>query len=193
MLRQLARRAFGKRSLRGTTVLSVRKDGKVGLIGDGRVCLGSTIFKNNVVKIRRITPNVLCGFAGSTADCLALLELLEKEFERFPKQTLRVCISLAKQWRTDRMHRHLQCDMIVCDPNLTIIINGHGDAIEIDEGAAAIGSGGMYALAAARALLDVSGLSAKDVAHRAMNIAADLCVYTNKHLTYEEISLPPAL
>jgi len=182
-------RYFSKKILRSTTILCVKKDNITTLIGDGQVCLGHVRFKENAVKIRRISQNILCGFAGATADCLALLELLEKEYEKFPQQTLRVCISLAKQWRTNKQHRNLMCDMIVTDPNCMIMINGQGDAVEIDDKVVAIGSGGPYAHAAAKALLDIPGLSSRDIAFKAMNIAADMCVYTNKHFTCETIGI----
>ncbi len=187
MFKWVSKRLFSYSEFYGTTILCVRKDRKLTMIGDGQVCLGHTRFKSNAVKIRRISPNILCGFAGSTADCLALFELLEKEYERFPKQTLRVCISLAKLWRTNKQHRNLMCDMIVADPNLVMVVNGQGDAIEIDEGVVAIGSGGSYAQAAAKALIDIPGMTAKEVAFKAMNIAADMCVYTNKNFTFEVI------
>ncbi len=187
MLERIARRLFSHSPFRGTTVLSVRRDHRVAMIGDGQICLGHTKFKSNAVKIRRMSPNILCGFAGATADCLAMLELVEREFEKLPGQTLRVCVSIAKLWRTSKMHRNLLCDMIVSDPQLTIMLNGQGDAIEIEDGVIAIGSGGLYAAAAAKALLDVPGMTARQVAQKAMNIAADLCIYTNKEFSIEEI------
>ncbi len=189
MLGRVARRLFSssRHSYHGTTVLSVRKDNRVVMIGDGQVCLGQTKFKSNAVKIRRISPNILCGFAGGTADCLTMFDMVEQEFEKLPKQTLRVCVSIAKQWRSNKAPRNLLCDMIVCDPKLTIVLNGQGDAIEIDEGVVAVGSGGLYAQAAAKALIDIPGMSARQIAEKAMNIAADLCIFTNKEFSIQEI------
>ena len=126
--------------------------------------LGPTVFKNTAKKIRRITPNVIAGFAGSAADSLTLIELLEKEFEKYPDQTLRACLNLAKQWRTDKVHQRLQSDILVSDQEMTILVDGTGNCIEIEEGVVAIGSGGLYAQSAAKALLEIDGLSAEDIA-----------------------------
>eukprot|EP00347_Sterkiella_histriomuscorum_P010889 403374534 len=173
---------------RSTTILNVRKGDKVCMVGDGQISLGHTVFKNNARKLRRIQDNVICGFAGSAADCLALLELLEKEFEKHPGQTLRACLSLAKMWRTNKMHQTLQADMLVSDKEITCLVDGSGNCIEIENGAVAIGSGGLYAQAAATALLDVEGMDAEQIARKAMKIAADLCVYTNH--THSTLVLP---
>lgn len=121
----------------------------------------------------------MCGFAGSAADCLALMELLEKEFEKYPGQTLRACLSLAKQWRTNKIHQQLSADLIVSDPDLTVLVDGSGNCIEIEDGIVAIGSGGLYAQSAAKALIDIEGLSAEEIVTRSMKIAGDLCIYTN--------------
>ena len=189
MLKWLTKRCFGKRSFKGTTVLSVRKDKKLAMIGDGQVCFGHTKFKTNAVKIHKISPNILCGYAGNTADCFALLELLEKEYEKYPRETVRVCMSLARQWRTNKMTRNFNCEMIVSDPLVTVLLNGQGDAVEMEGGVVAIGSGGLYAQSAAKALIDIPGLSAKDVAHKAMSIAAELCIFTNQNFSIEEVDI----
>ena len=128
-----------------TTVLNVRKGNSVAMIADGQISLGPTVFKNTAKKLRLINENTVCGFAGSAADCLALIELLEKEFERYPGQTLRACLSLAKQWRTNKIHQSLSADLIVSDPNITVLVDGSGNCIEIENGVVAIGSGGLYA------------------------------------------------
>jgi len=130
----------------------------------------------------------MAGFAGSAADCLALLELLEKEFEKYPDQTLRACLNLAKQWRTDKIHQRLSADMIVSDSEITVLLDGQGNCIEIEEGVVAIGSGGLYAQSAAKALLDIEGLSAMDIALKSMRIASELCVYTNDVFTIESLN-----
>ena len=187
MYKWLSLRRFSKtHHLRGTTILCVKKNNQIAMIGDGQICLGPTRFKTNAVKIHKMQPNILCGFAGGTADCLALLELLEKEYERTPGETLRVCINLAKSWRSSNK-KHLSCDMIVVDPKVMLLINGQGDAIEIDDGVLAIGSGRLYAHAAAKALIDIEGMIAKDIAHKAINVAADMCIYTNKNFSMEII------
>lgn len=157
------------------------------MIGDGQISLGPTVFKTTARKVRKLTPTVMTGFAGSAADCLALLELLEKEFEKYPDQTLRACMNLAKLWRTDKIHQRLQCDIIVSDPEITILLDGSGNCIEIEEGVVAIGSGGLYAQSAAIALLDIDGMSAEDIALKSMGIASNLCVYTNSNFTVEKL------
>ena len=170
-----------------TTVLNVRKGNKVVMIADGQISLGPTVFKNTAKKLRRIQDNVICGFAGSAADCLALRELLEKEFEKYPGQTLRSCLSLAKQWRTNKMHAQLSADLLVSDPEITVLVDGSGNCIEIEDGLVAIGSGGLYAQSAAKALLDSDILSAEEIANKAMFIAGELCLYTNHNTVMETL------
>jgi ATP-dependent HslUV protease subunit HslV len=172
----------------GTTILCVRKGGQVAMAGDGQVSLGQTVVKGNARKIRRIAGGkVLAGFAGATADAFTLLERLEAKLERFPDQLERACVDLAKDWRTDRYLRRLEAMMIVADKTVTLVITGNGDVLEPVGGIAAIGSGGNFALAAARALAD-SDHNAEAIARKSMKIAADLCVYTNEELTVELIA-----
>ena len=169
----------------GTTILSVRKGGKVVIAGDGQVSVGQTIMKGNARKVRPLGDgHVIAGFAGATADALSLFDRLEQKLERFPAQLSRACVELAKEWRTDRALRRLEAMMIVADARETLILTGTGDVLEPEHDVCAIGSGGNYALAAARALYPhVSG--AEDIVRQAMDIAADICVYTNRNLTVE--------
>jgi ATP-dependent HslUV protease subunit HslV len=172
----------------GTTILCIRRDGAVAMAGDGQVSLGNTVIKGNARKVRRIGGGaVLAGFAGATADAFTLLERLEAKLERFPSQLERACVELAKDWRTDRYLRRLEAMMAVADRDRSFTLTGNGDVLEPEDGVIAIGSGGNFALAAARALMDVPGLSAEDVARRAMKIAADICVYTNHALVVETL------
>jgi ATP-dependent HslUV protease, peptidase subunit HslV len=172
----------------GTTILSVRRNGTVAMAGDGQVSLGQTVIKGNARKVRRIgNGQVLAGFAGATADAFTLLERLEAKLERFPNQLERACVELAKDWRTDRYLRRLEAMMAVADRSHSYTLTGNGDVLEPEDGVIAIGSGGNYALAAARALMDQDGLDAEQIARRAMAIAADICVYTNRNLTLEMI------
>jgi ATP-dependent HslUV protease subunit HslV len=172
----------------GTTILCVRRDGAVTMAGDGQVTLGQTVIKGNARKVRRIGDgSVIAGFAGATADAFTLLERLEAKLERFPNQLERACVELAKDWRTDRYLRRLEAMMAVADADRSFTLTGQGDVLEPDDGVIAIGSGGNYALAAARALLDVPELDAEAIARRAMKIAADICVYTNYSLVVETI------
>ncbi len=172
----------------GTTILSVRRDGQVVIAGDGQVTLGQTVIKGNARKVRRIgNDSVVAGFAGATADAFTLLERLEAKLERFPNQLERACVELAKDWRTDRYLRRLEAMMIVADAEHTYTLTGNGDVLEPEDGVVAIGSGGNYALSAARALMDIPDLSAEEIARRAMKIAADICVYTNHSLIVEVI------
>jgi len=175
-------------SWHGTTILSVRKDGKVVVAGDGQVSLGQTVIKPNAKKVRRLGADgkVIGGFAGSTADAFTLFERLEAKLERFPGQLTRACVELAKDWRQDRYLRRLEAMMIVADDTTTLILTGTGDVLEPNDGIAAIGSGGNYALAAARALAD-QPLDAETIARRSMKVAAEICVYTNDNLTVETI------
>jgi ATP-dependent HslUV protease, peptidase subunit HslV len=177
---------------RGTTILAVRKGGKVVIAGDGQVSVGNTVMKHGARKVRRIGPSgsVLTGFAGSTADAFTLFERLEAKLERFPGQLLRACVELAKDWRTDKYLRQLEAMLICADTTGTYVLTGAGDVLEPDHPVAAIGSGGGYALAAARALFD-QDLDAETVARKAMAIAADICVYTNGNLTVETLEIEP--
>ncbi len=169
----------------GTTILTVRKGGKVVIAGDGQVSLGQTIIKGNARKVRPLgTGAVIAGFAGATADAMTLFERLEAKLEQFPLQLTRACVELAKDWRTDRYLRRLEAMMIVADAKVSLVLTGTGDVLEPEGGVIAIGSGGNYALAAARALVD-SDMSAEDIARKAMKIAAEICVYTNGNLTVE--------
>jgi len=174
----------------GTTILCVRRGGQVAMAGDGQVTLGQTIIKGNARKVRRIGPGdtILAGFAGATADAFTLLERLEAKLERFPGQLERACVELAKDWRTDRYLRRLEAMMAVADRDRSFTLTGNGDVLEPDDGIIAIGSGGNFALAAARALIEVPDLSAEEVARRAMRIAGDICVYTNHSVVVETIS-----
>ncbi|KPF73713.1 peptidase [alpha proteobacterium AAP81b] len=172
----------------GTTIVSVRKGGRVTVAGDGQVSMGPTIMKPNAKKVRRFGPggSVIGGFAGATADAFTLFERLEAKLERYPGQLTRAAVELAKDWRTDRYLRRLEAMMIVADKETTLVLTGTGDVLEPVGGMAAIGSGGNFALAAARALGD-SEHDAETIARRAMGIAAELCVYTNDQLTVETI------
>jgi ATP-dependent HslUV protease subunit HslV len=172
----------------GTTILSVRKDGQVVIGGDGQVSLQNTILKPSARKVRQLAGGkIIAGFAGSTADALTLLERLETKLERHPGQLTRAAVELAKDWRTDRYLRRLEAMMAVADAETSLLLTGQGDVLEPDDGLIGIGSGGPFALAAARALVDVEGLSAEAIVRKAMAIAAGICVYTNTHLTLEVI------
>ncbi|WP_370690616.1 ATP-dependent protease subunit HslV [Parvibaculum sp.] len=171
----------------GTTILSVRKDGRVAIAGDGQVSMGDTIMKGNARKVRPLGKgDVIAGFAGATADAMTLFERLEAKIEQYPGQLMRACVELAKDWRTDKYLRRLEAMMIVADAQVTLVLTGNGDVLEPDGGVVGIGSGGNYALAAARALTD-SDLGAEAIVRKAMGIAADICVYTNNNLTVEVI------
>ena len=175
-------------AVHGTTILAVRKDGQVVVGGDGQVSLQNTVLKPNARKVRRLAGGkIVAGFAGSTADALTLLERLETKLERHPGQLTRAAVELAKDWRTDRYLRRLEAMMAVADAEVSLLITGTGDVLEPDDGLIGIGSGGPYALAAARALLDVEGMTAEAIVRKAMAIAAEICVYTNTHLTLETI------
>jgi ATP-dependent HslUV protease subunit HslV len=173
----------------GTTIIGVAKGGKVAVAGDGQVSLGQTVIKGTARKVRRLAPGgheVVAGFAGSTADAFTLLERLETKLEASPGQLQRAAVELAKDWRTDKYLRNLEAMLIVTDGAALYVITGAGDVLEPEHGIAAIGSGGMYALAAARALID-SDLDAEEIARRALAIAAEICVYTNANVTVETI------
>ena len=172
----------------GTTILSVRKGGKVVVAGDGQVSLGQTVIKSNAKKVRRLGDgSILAGFAGATADAFTLFERLEAKLEAHPGQLARACVELAKDWRTDRYLRRLEAMMAVADRDVSLVLTGTGDVLEPEHGLIGIGSGGSFALAAARALMTVEALDARAIAERAMNIAADICVYTNRNLAIEEL------
>ncbi len=169
----------------GTTILTVRKKGRVIVAGDGQVSMGDTVIKSSARKVRPLAGGqVIGGFAGATADAFTLFERLEAKLEQYPQQLMRACVELAKDWRQDRYLRKLEAMMIVADKQTTLVLTGTGDVLEPEGGVAGIGSGGNYALAAARALMDTE-FDAENVARRAMGIAADICVYTNNSLTVE--------
>lgn len=172
----------------GTTILAVRAEGKVVIAGDGQVTMGPVMVKSNARKVRRLAGGrVISGFAGATADAFALFERLESKLEQYPDQLTRACVELAKDWRTDKYLRRLEAMMAVADKNVSLILSGTGDVLEPEDGLIGIGSGGSYALAAARALATVPGLSAEEIATRAMKIAANLCIYTNTTITIESL------
>lgn len=172
----------------GTTILAVRKDGRTVIAGDGQVSMGQTIVKGAARKVRTLAGGkALAGFAGATADAFTLIERLEAKLEQYPDQLARACVDLAKDWRTDRYLRRLEAMLLVADRNGIFTVTGVGDVLEPEYGVAAVGSGGNYALAAARALLDHTDLDAEAIARRAMAIAADIDVYTNGNLTVEKL------
>jgi ATP-dependent HslUV protease subunit HslV len=175
-------------ALHGTTILSVRKGGRVVVAGDGQVTLGNTVMKSNAKKVRRLSKGeVIAGFAGATADAFALFDRLEAKLEQHPGQLARACVELAKDWRTDRYLRRLEAMMAVADRQVSLIVSGTGDVVEPEDGIIGIGSGGPFALAAARALVDVDGMDAEAVARKAMAIAAGICIYTNDSVTLESL------
>ena len=177
-------------SMHATTIVTVRKGGKVVIAGDGQVTLGqATVMKGNARKVRRIGKNqdVICGFAGATADAFTLLERLEAKLEQYPGQLTRACVELAKDWRTDKYLRQLEPMMLVADKSVSLAVTGNGDVLEPELGVMAIGSGGNYALAAARALYDIVD-DAEEIARKAMGIAADICVYTNHNIVVESMN-----
>jgi ATP-dependent HslUV protease subunit HslV len=174
--------------LYGTTILSVRKNGKVAIAGDGQVSLGSTVLKSNAKKIRKLGDgSIIGGFAGATADAFTLFERLESKLEQYPHQLMRACVELAKDWRTDKYLRRLEAMMIVIDKNVSLVLTGNGDVLEPEDGITGIGSGGNFALAAARALAPIEGMEAEEVVKKSMKIAADLCVYTNSNIIIETL------
>jgi ATP-dependent HslUV protease subunit HslV len=174
--------------MHSTTIICVRRENKVALAGDGQVTLGDTIVKHNAKKIRRLyNEKILAGFAGSSADSFALFSRFEAKLEQFHGNLSRAAVELAKDWRTDRSLRHLEAVMIVADDKNTFLIAGNGDLIEPDDGLIAIGSGGPYALAAARALMKFTNLAARQIAEEAMQIAGRICIYTNDTVSVEEL------
>lgn len=180
--------------VRNTTVLAVRKNDTVTIVGDGQVTQGSTVVKSNARKVRRLgtEKKVVAGFAGATADALTLIDRLESKIDEFPDQLLRACVNLAKDWRMDKHLRRLDASLLVCDASISLYVTGNGDVLETPDGIIAIGSGSPYAIAAARALIDNPDLSAQDIAHRALSISADLDIYTNSGFVTETISSPDA-
>lgn len=175
---------------RGTTILSVRRNDSVVIGGDGQVTMGDTIMKGNARKVRRLyNDKVIAGFAGGTADAFTLFELFEAKLEEFGGQLTRAAVELAKDWRTNKMLRNLEALLLVADTETSLIISGNGDVIDPEHALMAIGSGGPFAQAAARALLDNTELDARTITEKALNIAADICVYTNQNLTIEELRL----
>ena len=174
--------------LRGTTVLCLRRDGKVVMAGDGQVTLGEGVVKHSAKKIRRLfSDKVLAGFAGSTADALSLFSRFEAKLEEYHGNLARAAVELAKDWRTDRSLRHLDALLVVADAKATFLLSGTGDVIEPDDGICAIGSGGPYAIAAARALARHTKLGAKEIAEEAMRISSEICIFTNANYTMEEL------
>lgn len=173
---------------RSTTILCVRRNGKTAIGGDGQVSMGPTVMKSGAVKIRKIADGaIVTGFAGATADAFTLLELFEKKVGQYQKNLSRAAVEMAREWRTDRMLRRLEALMIVADKDSLYLISGTGDVIAPDDGILAIGSGGNYALSAARALNAHTDMSARDIVEHSMKIAGDICIYTNHHLTIEEL------
>jgi ATP-dependent HslUV protease subunit HslV len=172
----------------GTTILSVRRGDKVVIAGDGQVTLGQTVIKSNAKKVRRLSNGeVIAGFAGATADAFALFERLEAKLEQHPGQLPRACVELAKDWRTDRYLRRLEAVMAVADRKTSLVLTGTGDVLEPEDGLIGIGSGGSFALAAARALVQATELPAEEIARKAMAIAADICIYTNQSIVLETL------
>src|SRR5271165_3325905 len=177
-----------KERVRSTTILCVRRNGKVVIAGDGQVTLGQEVLKASAKKLRRLYNNkILAGFAGSTADAFALFARFEAKLEQFNGNLARSVVELAKEWRTDRVLRHLEALLLVADPNSTYIVSGNGDVIEPDSDIAAIGSGGPFAKAAATALLENTKLGAKEIAEKSMKIAGEICIYTNENISFEEL------
>src|SRR3984893_5306238 len=180
--------SFANSRIRSTTVLCVRRDDRVVMAADGQVTLGDAVIKHGARKIRRLYQNkILAGFAGSTADAFSLFGRFETKLEQYQGNLGRSAVELAKEWRTDKMLRSLEALLIVADPQQTFLISGAGDVIEPDEGVTAIGSGGSYALAAARALMQNTSLPARDIAEKSLQIAGQICIYTNDHITIEEL------
>ena len=171
-----------------TTIIAVRKDNQIVLAGDGQVSLGQTVIKSNARKVRRLGDgSVVAGFAGATADAFTLFERLEAKLERYPNQLARACVELAKDWRTDRYLRRLEAMMAVADKSVSLVLTGTGDVLEPEDGLIGIGSGGNYALAAARALIDRNDMDAEAIARKSLQIAADICVYTNHNVIVEKM------
>ena len=177
--------------IKSTTIIGIRKDSQVVVAGDGQASFGNTVMKANVKKIRRLGQDnsVISGFAGSTADAFALFERLESKLDQYKNQLKRACVELAKDWRTDRYLRRLEAMMIVADKDISLLLSGTGDVIESDDGILAIGSGGPYANSAAKALIKNTEMNAEEIAIESLNIAADICIYTNHNIISEKIEL----
>ena len=177
--------------IKSTTIIGIRKDNQVVVAGDGQASFGNTVMKANVKKIRRLgqDSSVIPGFAGSTADAFALFERLESKLDQYKNQLKRACVELAKDWRTDRYLRRLEAMMIVADKDISLLLSGTGDVIESDDGILAIGSGGPYANSAAKALIKNTEMNAEEIAIESLNIAADICIYTNHNIISEKIEL----
>ncbi len=175
--------------MHGTTILAVRKGNQVVIAGDGQVTLGNTVLKGTARKVRRIGKDqrVIAGFAGATADAFTLFERLEAKLEQYPGQLTRACVELAKDWRTDRYLRRLEAMMAVADARVSLVLTGNGDVLEPDDGLIGIGSGGSFALSAARALLPVDGMDAETIARRGLEIAGEICIYTNNNVILESL------
>jgi ATP-dependent HslUV protease, peptidase subunit HslV len=175
--------------LHGTTILAVRKGSRVVIAGDGQVSFGNTVLKSSARKVRRIGKDgaVIAGFAGATADAFTLFERLEAKLEQYPRQLTRACVELAKDWRTDRYLRRLEAMMAVADARVSLVMTGTGDVLEPDDGLIGIGSGGPFALAAARALMPIDGIDAETIARRGLEIAGEICIYTNSNITVESL------
>jgi len=184
-----ARASHGLIQWHGTTIIGVKKNGRTVIAGDGQVSMGNTVMKPNARKVRRIGEggSVIAGFAGATADAFTLFERLERKLEQHRGQLMRAAVELAKDWRTDKYLRNLEALMIVADAETMLILTGNGDVLEPEYGVIAIGSGGNFALAAARALMEVDELTAEDIARRSMKIASEICVYTNGNILVESI------
>jgi len=188
MIPHMTASVTGVAPLHATTILCVRRNGKTAIAGDGQVTVGSTVMKHNAKKVRKLyNDRILAGFAGATADAFTLFEKFEAKLEQYRGNLTRAAVELAKDWRTDRVLRRLEALMIVADAERSFILSGNGDVIEPENGIAAIGSGGPYALAAARALVTHTDLSARTTVETAMQIAADICIYTNREITVEEL------
>jgi ATP-dependent HslUV protease subunit HslV len=177
--------------IKSTTIIGIRKDNQVVVAGDGQASFGNTVMKANVKKIRRLGQDnsVISGFAGSTADAFALFERLESKLDQYKNQLKRACVELAKDWRTDRYLRRLEAMMIVADKDISLLLSGTGDVIESDDGILAIGSGGPYANSAAKALIKNTDMNAEEIAIESLNIAADICIYTNHNIISEKIEI----
>ncbi len=175
-------------SLHGTTILLVTRNGKTAIAGDGQVTVGNTVMKHNAKKVRKMySDKILAGFAGATADAFTLFEKFEAKLEQYRGNLTRAAVELAKDWRTDKVLRRLEALMIIADAERSFILSGNGDVIEPENGVAAIGSGGPYALAAARALMEHTDFDARKIVEESMKIAAEICIYTNKEITVEEL------
>jgi len=177
---------YNKEPFHSTTVLSVRKNNKIVMVSDGQITQGATIVKGSAKKVRKLDNKILVGMAGSVGDCLSLIEILQEHLQKHP-QIVMACISFVKAWRREKYIRHLQAQLCVADKETSLLVNGNGDVIEQEDGILAIGSGGLYAYSCAKGLIDIEGLSAKDIALKSMKVASDMCVYTNDNFVVEEL------